>query len=607
MTRKVTNKGLGKAIHNEKRRQAAVAKANADLTVTGYANGIAERQAGLSVLEQSSLEELLATVQMRKQMYAEDMGEAEAIESGPVLVTLGDVAEAEVQASDRRDLMSIPRRPAWTAEMSTEELAKAEQESFAEWRRGLAQLVQEQGFHLTPYERNLDFWRQLWRCVERCDLLVQILDARDPDFYFCRDLPRFVQEMGSEKRLMLLVNKADFLTKEQRKAWAAHFAASNVDALFFSALYELQKQQRVGEVDSSLIPLPDDSDEEEQPQPADAGDDASESGSEAAAGVRPQQPSWQLLTDDDTDVIDCSLLLQALASRLPPTAASSASATVSVSEKSNAWRRGTVGFVGYPNVGKSTVVNALIGAKKVGMSSRPGKTKHIQTWDLTDAGLTLCDCPGLVFPSVVATKAHLVINNTIPLDDLQDCFSPIRLIVQKVGLKELLDRYNCKKYAKEAAQRVGDQDLDESRIFLCAVAASRNHFLRVGVPDENWAARLVLREFVAGRLLYCEPPPHEASSGVVDDATKVGKGSDVNANRVSAEEDEQDENEDAEDENENDDDDEDEDEEEDFKDVLAFANKARGVRQSAVRKSTTKRAQRHQAKQAIKGSQVVSW
>jgi hypothetical protein len=33
---------------------------------------------------------------------------------------------------------------------------------------------------LTPFERNIEVWRQLWRVVERCDVIVQIVDARDP-------------------------------------------------------------------------------------------------------------------------------------------------------------------------------------------------------------------------------------------------------------------------------------------------------------------------------------------------------------------------------------------------------------------------------------------
>lgn len=38
----------------------------------------------------------------------------------------------------------------------------------------------------------------------------------------------------------------------------------------------------------------------------------------------------------------------------------------------------TIGFVGYPNVGKSSTINALLAEKKVPVSATPGKTKHLQ-------------------------------------------------------------------------------------------------------------------------------------------------------------------------------------------------------------------------------------
>ena len=41
-----------------------------------------------------------------------------------------------------------------------------------------------------------------------------------------------------------------------------------------------------------------------------------------------------------------------------------------------------IGMVGYPNVGKSSVINVLCGRKRVGVASMPGKTKHFQTLNL---------------------------------------------------------------------------------------------------------------------------------------------------------------------------------------------------------------------------------
>lgn len=60
----------------------------------------------------------------------------------------------------------------------------------------------------------------------------------------------------------------------------------------------------------------------------------------------------------------------------------------------------TLGFTGYPNVGKSSILNSIVGHKVVSVSRTPGHTKHFQTIQLTPT-VRLCDCPGLVFPSYV--------------------------------------------------------------------------------------------------------------------------------------------------------------------------------------------------------------
>ena len=58
-------------------------------------------------------------------------------------------------------------RPKWDATTTAEQLQQKEREEFLEWRRKLALFQEETDLLLTPYEKNLDFWRQLWRVVER--------------------------------------------------------------------------------------------------------------------------------------------------------------------------------------------------------------------------------------------------------------------------------------------------------------------------------------------------------------------------------------------------------------------------------------------------------
>lgn len=89
-------------------------------------------------------------------------------------------------------------------------------------------------------------------------------------------------------------------------------------------------------------------------------------------------------------------------------------------------RRATVGMLGFPNVGKSSLINVLLGvtatshgAVRVAVGATPGKTKHLQTCILSDT-LMLCDCPGLVFPVVMNTKADLLFNGVLPASNMRE-------------------------------------------------------------------------------------------------------------------------------------------------------------------------------------------
>ena len=72
-----------------------------------------------------------------------------------------------------------------------------------------------------------------------------------------------------------------------------------------------------------------------------------------------------------------------------------------------------VGLTGYPNVGKSSTINALFGSKKTAVAATPGKTKHFQTLLVGDA-MMLCDCPGLVLPKYASSKAEMVAAGALP-------------------------------------------------------------------------------------------------------------------------------------------------------------------------------------------------
>ncbi len=131
--------------------------------------------------------------------------------------------------------MRRPRPTSWD---------RRERESFLLWRRGLAELQEYNDLLMTPFERNLEVWRQLWRVIERSDLVVQIVDARNPLMFRSEDLEDYVKDVDPSKKNLLLVNKADMMTTTQRKAWSRYFKEKRIAYRFFSA--SLAKQLNEG-------------------------------------------------------------------------------------------------------------------------------------------------------------------------------------------------------------------------------------------------------------------------------------------------------------------------------------------------------------------------
>lgn len=132
----------------------------------------------------------------------------------------------------------------------------------------------------------MQLWRQLWRVLERSHLIVQIVDARNPAGFRCVDLEKYVQEVGSgfdndavsgggKRKSLLLVNKADLLTRTQREAWADYFESQGVEFAFFSAanaaaLQEQAERQRRREAGEDVSDAEDEEEEESDEEEAEA-------------------------------------------------------------------------------------------------------------------------------------------------------------------------------------------------------------------------------------------------------------------------------------------------------------------------------------------------
>lgn len=478
-----------------------------------------------SVTEQAALDEFLSTAELAGTDFtAEKMNNVKIIhkdQKNPYLLSAAEERAAVRKQKANKERLTVPRRPKWDANTTAHELDDREKLALLEWRRGLAELQENNDLLMTPFERNLEVWRQLWRVIERSDLVVQIVDARNPLMFRSEDLETYVKAVDPKKNNLLLVNKADMMTLEQRQAWANYFDEVGINFRFFSAelakiVNESKESDSEGAEDTDDDSIQDDAvdgeevGEEELAKIAetmkDHVEEEAEDEDEWASDDDDVEPHKQTSRGDGSVEAERTRILttdelEALFLEHSP--------EVDTGQEGHdgQHRKTQIGLVGYPNVGKSSTINALIGAKKVSVSATPGKTKHFQTIHLSDS-VILCDCPGLVFPNFASTKAELVCNGVLPIDQLREYTGPAALVAQRIPKAFLEAIYGMKIDVRPIEE--GGTGVPTGSEVLRAYATARGYQTQgLGQPDESRAARYVLKDYVKGKLLYCHPPPND--------------------------------------------------------------------------------------------------
>ncbi|XP_076974034.1 large subunit GTPase 1 homolog isoform X1 [Tamandua tetradactyla] len=496
-----------------------------------------------SVTEQNSLDDFLATAELAGTEFVAEKLNIKFVlpEARTGLLSFEESQKIKKLQEENKHFLCIPRRPNWNQETTPEELKQAEKDNFLEWRRQLVRLEEEQRLILTPFERNLDFWRQLWRVIERSDIVVQIVDARNPLLFRCEDLECYVKEIDDDKENVILINKADLLTAEQRSAWATYFETEGVKVIFWSALAEAlqlnggtkeQVNGNAGEASSTEFESSefDEAETEHLPSrdPLSVSEDASsdEDSSEYEDCREEEEEDWQTCSEEDGYLDEescghdwkesCAADSEAQERKTPQKSQThNNSHLVSKQELLEIFKQlhtgkkvkdgqFTVGLVGYPNVGKSSTINTIMGNKKVSVSATPGHTKHFQTL-YVEPGLCLCDCPGLVMPSFVSTKAEMICSGILPIDQMRDHIPPVSLVCHNIPRHVLEATYGI----NIIKPREDEDPLrpPTSEELLTAYGYMRGFMTAHGQPDQPRSARYILKDYVSGKLLYCHPPP----------------------------------------------------------------------------------------------------
>ncbi|KAI8618275.1 P-loop containing nucleoside triphosphate hydrolase protein [Chytriomyces sp. MP71] len=288
------------------------------------------------------------------------------------------------------------------------------------------------------------YYREFRKVVEQADVILEVLDARDP--MGCR--PKQIEEMilnaGINKRIILILNKIDLVPRDVVEKWLKYLR-NEFPTIAFKASTQTQR--------SNL----------------------------GHSSVSTENASQDLL--NSSECLGADNLVKLLKNYC---------------RNNNIKTSITVGVVGFPNVGKSSVINSLKRSKACNVGATPGVTKIAQQIHL-DKNIKLLDCPGIVFSKGPVSgdptaQAEVLLRNCVKTELIDDPITPVEVILSRCSKEQIQLLYDLPPFAN-------------TRDFLIQLAKQRGKLRRGGIPDLENTARSVLQDWNAGRVPFYTLPP----------------------------------------------------------------------------------------------------
>jgi nuclear GTP-binding protein len=153
----------------------------------------------------------------------------------------------------------------------------------------------------------------------------------------------------------------------------------------------------------------------------------------------------------------------------------------------------SVGFIGYPNTGKSSIINTLRKKKVCTVAPIPGETKIWQYITLMKR-IYLIDCPGVVPPNNSDTPQDILLRGVVRVENVENPEQYIPAVLAKTKPQHMERTYQIKGYADHIE-------------FLELLARKGGRLLHGGEPDVDGVAKMVLNDFLRGKIPWFTPPP----------------------------------------------------------------------------------------------------
>eukprot|EP01038_Epipyxis_sp_PR26KG_P006905 gene6905-9457_t len=282
------------------------------------------------------------------------------------------------------------------------------------------------------------YLKELRKVIDRADVILHVLDARDPIGTKSSSVEELVLAKH-QKKLVYVLNKADLVPKDVLSGWLTHLRNFQ-PTIPFKCNTQNQKEN-LGN----------------------------------AFGKVTKQTDGALKTNQAVGGEELLGLLKNY-SRIGDT-----KSIISV------------GIVGFPNVGKSSLINSLMRTRSVGVSSTPGFTKVSQEVIL-DKNIRLIDSPGIVFAD--GDSAATALRNCVNVEELNDILTPIQAILDRCPQDYLMQLYSIPRFKEK-----------DCISFLALVAKSTGKLKKGGIPNTDAAGRTILHDWNNGKIkYYCKPP-----------------------------------------------------------------------------------------------------